>query len=288
MTVSVIIPVYNGEKFIKNAVISAINQTFTDVEIIIVDDCSTDKTQEVISSNFSDLLGKKIFYHRNPQNMERSFSRNRGVELSKGEFVFFLDYDDEWEKDYIKNSVEYLKDNDIVYSFPRTFIDKEGKVMRVSRKAIPDDVGKVIFSGMIGYPSASGFKKSSFLGYREDIILREDWEIFIRSYLKGLKIKVLDNNKVKMREHSGRTSRNIKMLWSTLKVYQEYKDKIPEIYKPEFIFHVAEVCMRFGDLKNGWKLLFQSLSKDRSILKDRRKILSILKRGFRIDRMLKV
>lgn len=288
MKVSVIIPVYNGEKFITRAVNSALNQTYPDIQVIIVDDCSTDRTADVLMSEFSQMIGNKIIYHRNPVNMERSYSRNIGVEMSEGEFVFFLDYDDEWERDYIQSSVDYLRDYDIVYSFPRTFIDEEGNTIRVSKKAIADDVGKIIFSGQIGYPSASGFRKSSFLGYREDIILREDWEIFIRSYLKGMRIKVVDNNKVRMREHRGRTSRNRKMMLSTLKVYQEYRDSIPENYRADFLFHVADICMRFGDLKTGWKLLFESISIDRRILRDRRKLLSVAKRGFRIDRMLKV
>lgn len=288
MNVSVIIPVYNGEKFITRAVNSVLHQTYSDIQVIIVDDCSTDGTMDVVMSNFSKMIGKEILYHKNPTNMERSYSRNKGVELSKGNFVFFLDYDDEWERDYIQSSVEYLNEHDIVYSFPRTFLDENGRIIRVSKKPSPEDTGKIIFSGQIGYPSASGFRKSSFLGYREDIILREDWEIFIRSYLRGMKIKLLDNNKVKIREHRGRTSRNKKMLLSTIKVYQEYKDSIPQDYKAEFLFHVADICMRFGDLKTGWKLLLESISIDRNILKDKRKLLSVVKRGFRIDRVLKV
>lgn len=286
MSVSVVIPVYNGEKFITRAVNSVLYQTYSDIQIIIVDDCSTDRTPEIVMSNFSQMIGSKIIYHRNSVNMERSYSRNIGVELSKGRFVFFLDYDDEWERDYIQSSVEHLMDYDIVYSFPRTFIDEDDNIIRVSKKPVHEDIGRIIFYGQIGYPSASGFRKSSFLGYREDVILREDWEIFIRSYLKGLRIKVLDNNKVRMREHGGRTSRNRKMLLSTLKVYQEYKDSVPENYKAEFLFHVADMCMRFGELKTGWKLLIKSIHTDRKILKDKRNLLSIIKRGFRIDRMV--
>lgn len=288
MIVSVIIPVFNGGAYIRNSVYSVLNQSYKDLEIIIIDDNSTDNTADIIFTEFRDLIGKKIFYHKNEENRERSYSRNKGVELSRGDFVFFLDYDDEWEEDYIQSSLEYIEDYDIVYSFPRTFIDEKSRVLRVSKKSIPQDTGKIIFSGQIGYPSATGFKKSSFLGYREDIILREDWEIFIRSYLNGLRIKILDNNKVKMREHGGRTSRNKKMLFSTLKVYEDYKDKVPDIYKADFLFHIADICMRFGNLKEGWKLLFKAVYQDRYILKDKRKVLSILKRGFRLDRLLKI
>ncbi|MEJ5172272.1 MAG: glycosyltransferase family 2 protein [Hydrogenothermaceae bacterium] len=286
MEATVIIPVYNGEKFIKNAVNSVLNQTFEDFEIVIVDDGSTDKTVEIIESNFKDILDSKLRIIKNHKNMERSYSRNIGAENAKGRFVFFLDYDDEWEKDYLTESIVELKDNDIVYSFPRTFIDENNKIIRVSKKTIPEDVGKIIFSGQIGYPSASGFRKESFLGYREDIILREDWEIFIRSYLRGLKIKILDNNKVLMREHRNRTSRNIRMLYSSLKVYEDYRDKVPKEYKADFLFHVADINLRFGNLPTGWKLLFTAIKENPSIILDRRNVLSVLKRGFRIDRFL--
>ncbi|MEZ0323038.1 MAG: glycosyltransferase family 2 protein [Hydrogenothermaceae bacterium] len=286
MEATVIIPVYNGEKFIKNAINSVLNQTFKDLEIIVVDDCSTDKTVEIIEKHFENILNSKLKIIKNQKNMERSYSRNIGAENAKGKFIFFLDYDDEWEKDYIEKSIIELEYNDIVYSFPRTFIDEDSNIRRVSKKNIPKDVGKIIFSGQIGYPSASGFRKEAFLGYREDIILREDWEIFIRSYLKGLKIKILDNNKVRMREHRNRTSRNIRMLYSTLKVYEDYKEKIPKNYKADFLFHIADINLRFGNLLTGWKILFAAIKENPSIILDKRSILSVLKRGFRIDRFL--
>ena len=75
-----------------------------------------------------------VIYYRKEKNMERAYSRNKGVELSKGEYLFFLDYDDLWEKDYVESSVEFLKKHDVVYSFPRTFVDSSGNVKRVSKK----------------------------------------------------------------------------------------------------------------------------------------------------------
>ncbi|MFN3871294.1 MAG: glycosyltransferase family 2 protein [Aquificaceae bacterium] len=219
--VSVIIAVYNGEKFVNRAIASVLNQDIEDIEVIIVDDCSKDNTRDVIYGEYGSLIGKRIFYHRNWENLERSRSRNLGFDLSRGDYVFFLDYDDEWEKDYIRESLEYLKDYDIVYSIPRSFIDKDSKILRVSRKAIPQEAEKLVFFGYIGYPSASAFKRSSFLRYREDVILREDWEIYLRSYFSGLKIGILDNNKVRIREHGNRSSRNVFMLSATMKIYEE-------------------------------------------------------------------
>ncbi|WP_457628748.1 glycosyltransferase family 2 protein [Persephonella sp.] len=284
--VSVVIPVYNGERFILEAVESALEQDYDNLEIVIVDDASTDNTYAILLENFGDLIGKKIIYHRNEKNMERAFSRNKGVQLAGGDYIFFLDYDDRWKRDYIKSSVGYLQEHDIVYSFPRTFIDEDGNTVRVSRKEIPSLEG-IIFSGLIGYPSGTGVRKDRFHGYRDRYLIREDWEFFIRAYLDGQKIKLLDNNMVLMREHRGRTSRNLQFYRATLTVFRDYYNLIPDEYRPDFMFHTGEVALRFGDIILGWKLVLKAISRKPSILKDRRKLLSVLKRGIRFDRALR-
>ncbi len=275
--VSVVIPVYNGEKYIKKAIKSVLEQTYPYIEIIVIDDASTDNTKDIVLKEFKN----HIIYHRNPQNMERSISRNKGVELSTGKYIFFLDYDDEWERDYIEQSLFFLENHDVVYSFPRTFINENGSIIRKSKKIIPNDLGELIFSGMIGYPSATAFKREKFLGYRNDILMREDWEIFIRAYLHGFKIKIIDNDKVKIREHVNRTSKNYSFFYATKKVFWEYKDIIPKKYYPYFAFHYAETAMRFGEAMEGWQVLIPVLLRYPHILKDSRRIFSLLKRGWR-------
>ncbi len=284
--VSVVIPVYNGERFIKQAVESVLNQKYKNIQIVIINDCSKDKTEKIIFENFGDLIGSKIIYHKNEKNMERVYSRNKGVELSDGKYIFFLDYDDLWTQNYVEKVVPYLEENDIVYSFPRTFIDEKGNIIRKSKKSI-ESKEKIIFSGLIGYPSASAFRKTSFPFYKQEYLMREDWEIFLRSYINGLNIKILDNDIVFIREHQNRTSRNIGFYEATIKVYSDYKDLIPEEYRADFMFHVGEVSLRYGDIMRGWKLIFSSIFANPKILRDKRKMFSVLKRGFRIDRALR-
>ncbi|SNZ03689.1 Glycosyltransferase involved in cell wall bisynthesis [Persephonella hydrogeniphila] len=284
--VSVIIPVYNGEKFISDAVRSVLNQTYENIEIVVIDDCSTDRTRDILFGDFGKLIDKKIFYYRNKENRERVYSRNKGISLSTGEYLFFLDYDDLWDKNYIQDTIPYLKEYDIVYSFPRTFIDSSGKIIRKSNKKV-SSLEKIIFSGLIGYPSASAFRKNSFPEYKEEFLMREDWEIFIRSYLKGLKIKILDNNMVFIREHSNRTSRDKRFYYATVKVFESYQSSIPDRFAGYFLFHTGEVCIRYGNLPKGWMLIQKALIKNPELIKDKRNILSVLKRGFRIDRALR-
>jgi teichuronic acid biosynthesis glycosyltransferase TuaG len=280
MKVSVIIPVYNGKNYIKQSINSALNQTFKDVEVIVIDDFSNDGTYEYVLNEFGNVGKVKIF--RNEKNMERSYSRNFGFNVSSGEYIFFLDYDDEWKANYIEETIENFNNFDIVYSIPRTFIDKNGNVLRVSKRKYSKDINELVFSAQIAYPSATAFKREKFIYFNENYNQREDWELFIRAVLNGLKIKVIDNNKVMIREHDKRTSGGLSFLNNTLKVYFDYKNKIPKNYLPFFLFHVSETLLRYGKLKDGWLLLLKAIKLNPRILLNSRRIGSILKRGFRV------
>ncbi len=104
--VSVIIPTYNRAKFIPNAVLSIINQKYNNIEIIIVDDGSTDNTQAVVNS-----LKEKysnIIYCHNERSKGPSGARNTGIIKSSGDYVSFLDSDDIWMEDHIMKGLEIL------------------------------------------------------------------------------------------------------------------------------------------------------------------------------------
>ena len=95
---SVIIPLFNKEKFVKNAINSILQQTFSDYEIIIVEDCSSDKSWNVVSKINSDKI--KILQH--DKNKGLSASRNTGIKNSNARFVTFLDADDVWKPTYLE------------------------------------------------------------------------------------------------------------------------------------------------------------------------------------------
>ena len=89
---SIIIPLYNREKTISRAIESILNQTFTDFEIIVVDDCSTDCSAEIIHK--LKILDSRIKYIKNEINQERCISRNKGIQIASGKYICFLDSDD--------------------------------------------------------------------------------------------------------------------------------------------------------------------------------------------------
>lgn len=108
--VSVIMPVYNGEKYIRKAVESVYEQGVS-LELLVIDDGSTDHTEEVLSA----YEGREDFrYIKNEQNMGAAGSRNRGVGLAQGTYIAFLDADDWWEPGKLKEQLKRLEETGYV------------------------------------------------------------------------------------------------------------------------------------------------------------------------------
>ena len=105
--VSIIIPSYNREKTIKRSINSLLQQTYKNIEIIIVDDCSSDNTEEVVKKMDDD----RISYYKLKENSGACFARNYGINKSRGEYIAFQDSDDMWENDKLQKQIEVLKKN---------------------------------------------------------------------------------------------------------------------------------------------------------------------------------
>ncbi len=104
--VSIIIPAFNAEKYIKETLKSALGQTYKNIEVIVVDDGSTDKTAEMVKS-FNDP--RLIYIHQG--NKGQSAARNAGIQKAKGEYIAFLDSDDLFLPQKIERQVEFLKNH---------------------------------------------------------------------------------------------------------------------------------------------------------------------------------
>jgi glycosyltransferase involved in cell wall biosynthesis len=114
--VSIIIPAYNAERFISETINSVLNQTYTNWELIIINDGSTDKTLDIIQ-RFSANDNRISYITKN--NSGVSDTRNKGIEAAKGEYIAFLDADDVWMQNNLEKKIEVLKKDpsvDFVYS----------------------------------------------------------------------------------------------------------------------------------------------------------------------------
>lgn len=110
--VSIIMPSYNTAKYISESINSVIEQTYKNWELIIVDDCSTDNTDEVVAQ-YDD---PRIIYLKNEKNSGAAVSRNKALRAAKGEWIAFLDSDDLWEPTKLEKQLKFMIDNDYKFS----------------------------------------------------------------------------------------------------------------------------------------------------------------------------
>ena len=124
--VSVIMPAYNAERFIEEAINSVISQTLTDWELLVIDDCSTDNTRQ-IAAEFA-KKDSRIQLLVNEENMKVAKTRNKGVLVCRGEYVALLDSDDSYKPEMLQKMVERAKATkaDIIYC-SYELIDEQGK-----------------------------------------------------------------------------------------------------------------------------------------------------------------
>lgn len=124
--VSVIMPAYNAEPFIEEAIRSVLTQSISDLELIVIDDGSSDRTREIITA-FANQ-DRRICFVCNPQNIGVAKTRNRGLEMFRGKYVAFLDSDDYWESNMLEKMIVRAEETgaDIIYC-SYTMVDEQGK-----------------------------------------------------------------------------------------------------------------------------------------------------------------
>ena len=110
--VSVIIPMYNASEYILDCINSVLDQTYKNLEIILVDDKSSDDTLKKVST----IKDKRIKLIKLKYNSGAAITRNKGIEAATGDYICFLDSDDLWVKDKVEKQVEFIKDKSFIYS----------------------------------------------------------------------------------------------------------------------------------------------------------------------------
>ncbi len=111
--VSIIMPSYNTRNYIGQSIESVLNQSYTNWELIIIDDCSTDNSESVIKK-FKD---HRIHFYKNTSNVGAAISRNIALKKAKGKWIAFLDSDDLWDKNKLSRQLIFMKNNDYHFSY---------------------------------------------------------------------------------------------------------------------------------------------------------------------------
>ncbi|MES2838440.1 MAG: glycosyltransferase family 2 protein [Bacteroidota bacterium] len=185
---SVIIPTYNREKLIAISINSVLSQTYNHFELIIVDDGSTDKTEEVIKT-FND---NRITYIKTV-NSERAVARNTGIKHAKGEYITFLDSDDIYYPNYLQNAFESLTKFNLPPFFHLAYevLNTNGKSIMQMNYIKTDDIKCLIKPNSLSCMGIFISKEvTNSYKFNEDRNLSgsEDWELWMRIIAKyGIK-----------------------------------------------------------------------------------------------------
>lgn len=200
--VSVLIAVYNAEQFVANTIKSILEQTYTDFEIIIINDASTDRTEEKVLS-FAD---PRIRYYKNNANMGISATRNQLIALSEGEYLAIMDHDDISLPQRLEKQVTFLerhRDISVVGSWVQLFCSHQEKGLINKIKFFIRNLGWVwkqpqnptIVDALHGCPvmhPASMIRKSDImlynLRYNEEYSPAEDYKLWTDMLMCGLRV----------------------------------------------------------------------------------------------------
>ncbi|MFN6485475.1 MULTISPECIES: glycosyltransferase family 2 protein [unclassified Nostoc] len=186
--VSVIIPTYNRKHYLERAINSVLNQTYTDYELVVVDDASTDGTTSFIAEKYPSVRCVSL-----PKNCGAGGARNEGIRIARGSFIAFLDSDDEWLPKYLETQIQYIEsspDNVIVFCGCIHQM-QDGKIEKFSCQpwlAYPDLTYHLlsenfILTASIVVVSKNALNKAGY--FNESLKICQDKELFLRLFCLG-------------------------------------------------------------------------------------------------------
>ena len=215
--VSIITPSFNSEKYIKDAILSVINQTYQNWELIIIDDCSTDNSLSIVKS-FS-RNDSRINYYKNKTNSGAAVSRNLGLEKSLGRFVSFIDSDDIWFPEKLDLQINFMLDNDYIISFTSYgLIDNQGNFLNKIIRSVKEIDYKGYMKNTVIGMSTSMIDTSKTDSFKFiNIRTRQDTYLWITLLKRGLKAhginSVLANYRVRNESISSNKLQAAKRVW---------------------------------------------------------------------------
>jgi len=221
-SVSIITPLYNSAPFIADTIRSVQDQTYTDWEMIIVDDCSTDDSVNIVQSFIEQDSRIKVI--RLAQNFGPAVARNTAIEAAIGRYIAFLDSDDQWKPNKLEKQIKFMIDNN--YSFTYTdcdVIDEEGRFKGIASAKPYVSYSDMLKNNYIGCLTAVYDRKKLGKMYMPILRKRQDWALWLSilkkvpkaySLSESLSIyrdrsKSISSNKIEMFKYHWQLYRNI-------------------------------------------------------------------------------
>lgn len=232
--ISVIIPAFNSEKTIRETIETVLNQTFSNFEIIVINDGSEDLTLNVVNSIKDPRI--KVFSYTNSG---VSASRNRGIAQAAGEFISFLDADDLWTADKLEAQLKALQENPqagVAYSWVDS-IDENNKYLRASSCCTASgDVYPTLLKGNILANGSNPLVRAQALRevgeFNQSLTPAEDWDMYLRLASRYHFIAV-PSPQILYRITSTSASGNVfKMEAGSLQIIEQAYNHIPNYLQP--------------------------------------------------------
>ncbi|WP_443977203.1 glycosyltransferase family 2 protein [Treponema succinifaciens] len=258
---SVIIPTYNRGRLILNSVTSVLNQTYKNIELIVVDDCSTDNTEEILKS----INDSRIKYVKLEKNSGACIARNKGIELSTGKFIAFNDSDDLWITTKLEKQLCFLKnynadivickmecrtpENNFIHNFPNIEFDR-----------------KISYKDLLKYNSASTQTIFGKTDCFKEIIFDatmprlQDWDEVLRL---SQKYRIFYQNEILVNTFFQKDSISThpeKAVLAMQKIFEKHKDAIlsdPAIVESFFKKKASFVCKTGKNPKEEMKMILK-------------------------------
>lgn len=233
--ISIVIPIYNAEKYLKETVDSVISQTHKEWECIMIDDGSEDGSS-IIAQDYC-KMDNRIKYYRQ-QNAGPSVARNHGVKLAKGDYIQFLDADDVMLQTRLADLLKLynLKSSNCVL-FSNLYLGDQDDIYKTSEMNRPASCGdKMLFRDIYAYfgikflitPTCILFPRACFDNCNWDVTLShsEDWELYLKLAKSGWEFEYIPEKLVIYRNNPAGLSKNrYKTIHADLKILDRYKFK---------------------------------------------------------------
>ena len=220
--VSIIMPYYKKELYVSESVQSILNQSYTNFELILVNDDTENKNFINKISNFD----QRIRLIHNDKNLGAGLSRNKAIVLSKGEYIAFCDSDDLWKKNKLELQLNFMKKFNLNFSFTSyDIIDENNKLIKIRKAPSFVDFKKLRNSCDIGLSTIIA-KKNIFKGNKyqfSNLKTKEDYILWLKFAQDGIEMKGFDQNLSSWRKTKNSLSSSIfQKLIDGYRVYREH------------------------------------------------------------------
>lgn len=230
--VSVIMPAYNCEKFIEDSINSVLTQTYSKLELIVIDDGSQDNTEKIIKKLSKE--DPRINFIKNEKNLGVSETRNKGISLASGDWIAFLDSDDIWEKTKIEKQMKYAEITRAEFIFTGVaYINENGEAYNGSFE-VPMQVSyKQLLRQNVITCSSVLVKKHFFKDIQmEQDDMHEDFAVWLRILKTGIFAHGINSSLLIYRvSRNSKSGNKLKTIRMTYKVFRFIGlNPIPSIY----------------------------------------------------------